>query len=439
MSRPVPPSVNEITKLIKNLTETQNPSSAIVKKEAKKVQKEWDLIGELRDFNYLPSPRKDVINGSGILLHTNLGRAPLGQKVIDRISRTLTGYVDLEIDLNTGERGGRTHYLDELATSFIPHYKTAWVNNCAAAVLLSLNTLKKTTGLDCIIISRGELVEIGGGFRVPEIMEEAGLKLIEVGTTNKTRLSDYKDALKKGEAIIGKIHPSNFTMEGFTESVSIEDLIPLAEKFECPLFFDAGTMTSDELRRLPQGITCITMSTDKTLGSTQGGLILSPPKTQKKILKNPLYRALRLDKISITALEVAFEAHAEKNERRILPLFEMLHTSTTTLNERAQEITKIELKNFRLEVAPCDASLGGGAQSENIKSLGLRLVPNENSRFSPIRIVEGLRKGSPIILATIVQNYATINLLTVLPWQMEALKSALRNLDTRIAHESSAN
>jgi L-seryl-tRNA(Ser) seleniumtransferase len=439
VSRPVPPSVSEITKLIKNLTETQNPSVAIIKKEAKKVQKEWDFIGELRNFNYLPSPRKNVINGSGILLHTNLGRAPLGQKVIERISATLSGYVDLEIDLQTGDRGGRTHYLDELATSFIPHYKTAWVNNCAAAVLLALNTLKKTTGLDRIIISRGELVEIGGGFRVPEIMEEAGLTLVEVGTTNKTRLSDYKDALKKGPAIIGKIHPSNFSMDGFTESVSIEELIPLAEKFEAPLFFDAGTMTPEELRRLPSGITCITMSTDKTLGSIQGGLLLAPQKIQKKILKNPLYRALRLDKVSLTALEVAFEAHAEKKERKTLPLFEMLHTSVSTLNERAQDILKLELKNFRLEVTVCSASLGGGAQSENINSVGLRLIPNENSRFSPIRIIEGLRQGSPIILATIVQNYATINLLTVLPWQIETLKEALRNLDTRIAHESSAN
>ncbi len=439
MSRSVPPSVSEITKLIKNLTETQNPSPAIIKKEAKKVQKEWDLIGELRNFNYLPSPRKNVINGSGILLHTNLGRAPLGQKVIERISATLSGYVDLEIDLQTGERGERTHYLDELATSFIPHYKTAWVNNCAAAVLLALNTLKKATGLDRIIISRGELVEIGGGFRVPEIMEEAGLKLIEVGTTNKTRLSDYKDALKKNDAIIGKIHPSNFSMDGFTESVPVEELIPLASKFEVPLFFDAGTMTPEELRRLPDGVTCITMSTDKTLGATQGGLLLSPQKMQKKIFKNPLYRALRLDKISLTALEVAFEALAEKKERRTLPLFEMLHTPLSTLNERAQDILKLELKNFRIEASPCNASLGGGAQFENISSLGLRLIPNENSRFGPIRIIEGLRQGTPIILATVVQNYATINLLTVLPWQIESLKEALRNLDARIAYESSAN
>ncbi len=439
MSRELPPSVNEITKLIKNLTEPQNPSVAIIKKEAKKVQKEWALIGELQNFDYIPSPRKVVINGTGILLHTNLGRAPLGQKVLERLCQSLSGYVDLEIDLSTGERGHRTRYLDELASSFIPYYKTAWVNNCAGAVLLALNTLRKATKLDRIIISRGELVEIGGGFRVPDIMEEAGLKLIEVGTTNKTRLSDYKEALKKEPGIIGKIHPSNFSMEGFTESVAIEDLKTLAEKYEVPLFFDAGTMDSNELRRVPSGMSCITLSTDKTLGSTQGGLILAPQKIQKKILKNPLYRALRLDKISLIALEVAFEAHAEKNERKVLPFAEMLNTPLDALNLRAQEFLKIEFKNFRLEAAPCAANIGGGAQGQDVPSVGIKIIPKENSKRSPIRIIDGLRQGSPIILASVVHNYATINLLTVLPWQQEPLKEALRNLDTRMAHESPSN
>jgi L-seryl-tRNA(Ser) seleniumtransferase len=443
----VPPSVHEIAKLIGRQTGDQNPSPAVTMREARKLQKRWNKLMAAGDFtkgltkdltkslNSLPGPRRPVINATGILLHTNLGRAPLGRATLERLTQVLAGYSNLEVHLHSGERGGRTAYLDALFETLAGAYKPIWVNNNAAAVLLSLNTLKKQTGLSKMIISRGELVEIGGGFRVPEIMSEAGFELIEVGTTNKTRLNDYVNALKKTKGVICSVHPSNFVMRGFAESVKPEELISVAKKFKVPLIYDAGTMTGDEMRRLQTGFDCVTVSTDKTLGSVQGGLIMAKPKLQIEILKNPLYRAFRLDKLSLTALEVAFEAHAEKTDRKTLPFSQMFYTTKDELGRRAEALqnsTRAVLKNFDLKLVDCTASVGGGAlPGEELPSIGIAVVPRHKTAGTPQKIVNVLRKGSPAVLASVVNSYATLNLLTILDWQLPEVAQALGRLDEK--------
>ncbi|MDZ4678087.1 MAG: L-seryl-tRNA(Sec) selenium transferase [Oligoflexia bacterium] len=426
-----PPSVTEIIKLLRKEAPTELPN-ALLAQEARKIQKNKLKLGPLV-FNNLPTSRRSVINGTGILLHTNLGRAPLGQAVIDRINNVLAGYTNLEMDLQTGERGGRTAYLDVLFECLNQKYKPVWVNNNAAAVLLCLSTLKKTTGLTRMIISRGELVEIGGGFRVPEIMKEAGFDLIEVGTTNKTRLEDYKNALSEAPGVICCVHPSNFVMQGFVESVEPKNLIPLCSEFKVPLLYDAGTLDADEIRKLPDGFDFVSISTDKTLGGPQGGLIMAKPDVYKSLLKNPLYRALRLDKLSLTALEVTFEAHADKTDRLVLPISQMLNTNLKTLQERVREMMKLPLQNFKLVEAFCQSSWGGGAlPGQTWESVGISIIPIKKANDQHQKITTYLRQNNPSVLASIVNGEVTINLTTVLSHQLEAVKKAIRNLDIKL-------
>lgn len=432
MTDAVPPSVSAITTEIKNkLTESPRPSPALIRNEAKRLQKRWNTISKMKNLAELPSPRRAVINGTGIFLHTNLGRAPLGDKVIDRITSIMKGYVNLELDLATGKRGGRTTYLDALFGTLVRHYEPVWVNNNAAAVLLGLNTLKKLTGFSRLVISRGELVEIGGGFRVPEIMEEAGFQLLEIGTTNKTRIVDYERILKKEKAVVCAVHPSNFVMHGFTENVKPADLINVCKTHNVPLIYDAGTMSSEQLRKLPKGFDMITLSTDKTLGGIQGGLIAAKPKIQKALLSNPFYRALRLDKISLTALEVAFEEHAEKSERQTLPLIQMMFRSQSEIKTKAFEISKNSFNTFILKVVDCQASVGGGSlPGETKPSHGLAI--ETRFKVNSQKVIQFLRQGCPAVLPSIVGGYATINMATLLPWEEPDLRDALSGLDKKL-------
>lgn len=431
------PSVTDIVKAMKEKGLSDERSEAVLTTAAKRIQKTFALSGKLEFLDFLPERKRPVINGTGILLHTNLGRAPLGQAVLARLNENLTGYTNLEMNLEKGERGGRTAYLDALFESLTEHYKPVWVNNNAAGVLLSLNTIKKMTGLSRVIVSRGELVEIGGGFRVPEIMSDSGFELVEVGTTNKTRLADFEEALQKGPAAVCRVHPSNFVIQGFVESVPPEDLIGLCKTYGAPLIYDAGTLDAEELRHLREGFDLVTLSTDKTLGGAQGGLIAAKPEIQKALLKNPFYRALRLDKMSLLALEVAFEAHADRHDRKTLPLREMLYTDPEVLRERATRIkNEIQGTAFTLEIVSCEASLGGGTwPGETRKSFGLAI----QSKMQENQIAQILRRGRPSLVISIVDGKPVINLASVPKDQLPAIATALRGLDWTLSESDLPN
>lgn len=425
-----PPSVQLLAETIQKMLPAPVPRPVRLKL-AKKIQKNWTGSVEKDHVLDLPQRRQPVINATGIILHTNLGRAPLGEAVLQRLQEVLAGYSNLEMNLATGERGSRTNYLDTLFETLTSHYKPVWVNNNAAAVLLALSSIKKRTGLSKMIISRGELVEIGGGFRVPEIMKEAGFELIEVGTTNKTTLKDYKSALKKEVAVVCCVHPSNFKIMGFTETVNPSDLISVCEKFGAPLLYDAGTLDAEEIRKLPAGFDAVTISTDKTLGAAQGGLIMAKAKFQKEILKNPFYRALRLGKLSLVALEANLEAHVEKQDRKSVPVSNLFHTDIKELHGRAEMLLKIVFKNLSLTKVSTQASLGGGSwPGETWPSVGLQITPLK--KISANHIVDRLRKQKPVVIASVQNNLAELNLASILWPDLEKLANALKTLDENL-------
>ena len=444
MLKTPPPSVLKIAELIRATSASTNLNEAIILKEAKKLQKNWAGSSPPHAYLHLPRAKKPVINGTGIILHTGLGRAPLGSHVIERINQTLSSYIDLEFDLQTGKRGKRTAYLDALFETLNSFYKPVWTNNCASAVLLTLSTLKKTGLYQSVIMSRGEMVEIGGGFRIPEIMEEAGLKILEVGTTNRTSLKDFEKALKKwGPAIVCRVSPSNFTIEGFTESVEPFKLSTLCKKYRSPLLYDAGTLNGDELKRLPKGFDFVMSSCDKTFGGPQGGLICTTIKWQKLVLENPLFRAFRLEKISLVALEAALECHAMKTDRERIPVSHMLNSNLAQLEERVSRLLeKSDYKNFNLAKVSCVGSLGGGSTAHaKLPSLGLQIRPKTDDEkrgistvsFSAANIVRRLRLGHTSLLLTVTDTFPTINLMTVFKDQDAKLLEALQHLDQTLS------
>jgi L-seryl-tRNA(Ser) seleniumtransferase len=266
---------------------------------------------------------KPVVNATGIVLHTNLGRAPLGETILREIAPLLTGYTNVEFDLDRGDRGDRNAHVAELLRYLTGAEEVAVVNNNAAALILSLHTLARDRE---VLISRGELIEIGGEFRIPDIMAAAGVRMVEVGTTNRTRLSDYEKAITSGTALIVKAHRSNFTMAGFTEEVSIGDLAALARAKKLPFLYDIGSgllrrpstvalpAEPDVRTSLAQGAALVAFSCDKLLGGPQAGVIAGKRDLVRACLRSPLMRALRVGKLTIAALAAACRGYLDEKE-----------------------------------------------------------------------------------------------------------------------------
>ncbi|MCC6277501.1 MAG: L-seryl-tRNA(Sec) selenium transferase [Oligoflexia bacterium] len=423
----LPPSVQKIVEFLK----ADNPeiAASVLKSRARELQENWTGWGAATHA-LKSEPIKKVINTTGILLHTNLGRAPLGNQLLEKVFKKMNGYSNLELDLNTGKRGSRTSYLDAVVESLIPHYSPIWVNNNAAGVLLVLSTIKKATTLQSVILSRGELVEIGGGFRIPEIMKESGFNILEVGTTNRTRLSDYEMAVSKEPAVIGCVHPSNFVIEGFTESVNPMDLIPLAQKRSVPLFYDVGSMSFQELIRIPKGFDFVMLSTDKTLGGPQGGLILARKPWDRKLKENPLYRAFRLDKLSLALLEEVFGAYSNKTDRALVPISQMLALTRNELESRLRVISSMVFKNLKIMKTRASMSFGGGSwPGESWESAALELT---SPLLSTQEITHLLRTGEPALLTTIRDEKVLMCLQTILNEDWDHFVLAIKRLDEKL-------
>ncbi len=380
---------------------------------------------------------RKVINGTGVVIHTNLGRSPLSAQMFSALEELKDGYINLELDLDHGRRGNRHDHLRPWIQSISDAEDGILVNNNAAAVLLALNTLADRKE---VIISRGQLVEIGGSFRIPEILRKAGSKLVEVGTTNRTHLKDYEEAITPRTRLILWVHTSNYKISGFTKEVSLQDLVALGKQHSIPVMADLGSgalVPIDEfgLQREPlvsevigTGVDIVTFSVDKLLGGPQGGIIAGRQVLIKKIEKNNLLRALRPDKTQILLTLQALKAFSRGSEGlNNIPVYRDMLTPVATLRKRAQMlIDKIDNANLNLSILETESQVGSGASpSEKMASVGIGI---KHSKMKAGRISSCLRANDPAIVGRITEDLFIIDLKAVREGEDASIAAALRLL-----------
>lgn len=383
-----------------------------------------------------------VINATGVIIHTNLGRSPLGAEVVKTIEAVASNYNNLEYDLTGGQRGGRAGYLEHNLAVLCGSEAATVINNGAAALVLILRHFV-TPARPKVIISRGELIQIGGGFRIPEILEAAGAELCEVGTTNKTTLSDYSRAISKQSAMILKVHRSNFFMSGFVDSPATEEIAALAKKKRIPFVEDLGsgaTMATELFagldheptpsKTLRRGVDLVCFSGDKMLGGPQAGIIAGKRKMIDQLKRNPLFRALRCDKLILAGLQatvdlqLAMQSDPSRGDDSGLPIVEMLKTPIAALRLRAEAIVA-GLADLPLSatIGSGQSRMGGGAlPRSSLESVTVDLKP-----ITPLdTFAARLRAGSPPVIGYVSGNRFKLDLRTVFPRQDAELIAALR-------------
>jgi L-seryl-tRNA(Ser) seleniumtransferase len=367
-----------------------------------------------------------VINATGIVLHTNLGRAPLAAEAVVAVTQVAAGYCNLEFDLASGRRGSRTQSVETLLTELTGAEAALGVNNGAAAILLALSAL---SGGGEVIVSRGELVEIGGGFRIPEVIRQGGARLVEVGSTNKTRIGDYRAAIGPDTRVLLKVHQSNFRTIGFTEQAELTQLVALAREHRLLVVADLGSgllhanSASAEptlQQALAAGADLVTCSGDKLVGGPQAGLILGTRAAVDRLREHPWLRALRLDKLTLAALEVTLRLHRDAPER--LPLRRMLAQSVAELQQRAERLQQL-LGCGTIE--PVEGFAGGGAMpEERISSRALALRPTAGAD----KAAGILRAAEPAVVGRIQDGSLLLDMLTVSDQELPELAEALRRI-----------
>jgi L-seryl-tRNA(Ser) seleniumtransferase len=371
-----------------------------------------------------------------VILHTNLGRAPLSEAAAAAIARTATRYSNVEYDIESGERGKRDVHTARLLAQLVGAEAAIVVNNNAAAVFLVLNTLAK--GAE-VIVSRGELIEIGDGFRIPDIMAESGAVLREVGTTNRTRIRDYERAINERTRLLLRVHPSNFRITGFTERPSLGDLVAVGQRFQLPVFEDLGSGCLADLAAsgvsepfarasCEAGAAIVSFSGDKLLGGPQAGIIAGKQEFVEKIRRNPLFRALRVDKLTIAALEVTLQAYI-RGALDEVPALRMIRMTAEEIRERttqfAERLRKSPHKDVRFEVREGFSVIGGGSTPD--QQLPTWVLAIASRRRSAAELEERLRKperGVPVI-ARIEDDSLILDLRTVLPGEEAPLVAAV--------------
>ncbi len=398
---------------------------------------------------------RPLINATGVILHTNLGRAPLAASALDHIRDTAATYSNLEFDLDTGDRGKRDVHVERLFQKLIsqnaersfappgqvgdpaPHaISTIVVNNNAAAVLLALNSLAEGGE---VIASRGELVEIGGSFRIPDVMSKSNATLREVGTTNRTRVADYEHAITDRTRLLLRVHRSNFEITGFTEQPSLEELVALARRRNLPLLEDLGSGALFDLRSvgingepgvldsLRAGVDIVTYSGDKLLGGPQAGLISGRADLVTRMRSNSLFRALRVDKLIYAALEATLLAYV-KQDHDAVPALRMMRLPKDEIARRAQAlVAQTKSPKLRLELIDGESVIGGGAAPSAV--LPTRLIAVTHGDLSADQLCARLRGFDPPIIARVEDGRVLLDLRTVFPQQDAILATALGSLD----------
>jgi L-seryl-tRNA(Ser) seleniumtransferase len=382
-----------------------------------------------------PSLRR-VINATGVILHTNLGRAPLSPAMISQLEETATRYSNLEYDIESGQRGKRDVHTSKLLAQLAGAEGAMVVNNNAAAVFLVLNTLAR--GAE-VIVSRGELIEIGDGFRIPDIMAASGATLREVGTTNRTRIRDYERAINERTKLLLRVHPSNFRITGFTERASLEDLVALGRRSQIPVYEDLGSGCIADLRAAgitepvarvscEAGASVVSFSGDKLLGGPQAGIIAGRKEVVERMRRNPLFRALRVDKLTIAALEVTLKAY-HRGAFDEIPALRMIGLPREEIARRAEQLAERLRAALPREVSVAVREgfsvIGGGSTPD--QQLATKLVALRSGRPSAAVLEQRLRKpenGVPVV-ARIEDDWLVLDLRTVLADEEAALTSAL--------------
>jgi L-seryl-tRNA(Ser) seleniumtransferase len=385
----------------------------------------------------LTSSLRPVINASGVILHTNLGRAPLSESVIAEFQRSATRYSNLEYDLAAGARGKRDVHLSRLIERLTGAESAIVVNNCAAAVLVTLAALARAGE---VVVSRGELIEIGDGFRIPEIMEQSGARLREVGTTNRTRIADYEDAINESTRLLLRVHPSNFTVTGFTEKPEVAELIALGKRRNLPVVEDLGSGCLVDLsaagineptarESIEACFSLVLFSGDKLLGGPQAGIIAGKKDLVTKVRRHPLFRALRVDKLTIAAMEATLRAclRAAWDE---IPTQQMIRASAEAVRERATNFldslrAKVNPQSAQFEIIAGHSLVGGG--STPAQSLPTYLLRVTAAHHSASQLETRLRSGAPGIpvIARIEDDRLLLDLRTVFSKEESVLAEAL--------------
>ena len=367
-----------------------------------------------------------VINATGVIIHTNLGRAPLSENARKAIFEEASRYCNLEYNLETGKRGRRGARAEHLIAELTGAESALIVNNCAAAAFLVLTVL--ASGGE-VIISRGELVEIGGDFRVPDVLAQSGAALREVGTTNRTRVSDYEKAVNENTRLFLKVHPSNYRIIGFTSAPAVSELADLAHRNDLLLYEDAGSgalfdlaeygLTDEPIisQSIVAGVDVVTFSGDKLLGGVQSGLIVGRRETVERIRKHPLYRALRVDKLIYAALEATFEAFRRENFLQEIPVLKMLSATRSELLQRTAAFADRLRENLgensalKFEIAEGNSVVGGGSAPDVQPATALLSL--KHAEFSVSKLEEILRSSKPPVITRIVEDQILIDLRTV--------------------------
>ncbi len=373
-----------------------------------------------------------VINATGVIVHTNLGRAPLSRHAALRVAEIAASYSNLELDLVGGERGDREVHAEARLRDLLGVEMTAVVNNCAAAVLLAVNTLAE--GRE-VLVSRGELVEIGGSFRIPDVVRKSGARLREVGTTNRTRIADFRSALSPETALILKVHPSNFRIVGFTEEPSLEELADLAGAAGIPLVEDQGSGLLEPLAGPAAGepdvrscllADVVTFSGDKLLGGPQAGFLAGRRIFVEAMRRNPLYRALRVDKMTLAALDTVLADHEAGRAAERVPVVRMLSIGAAEVEGRAREWARRLADSgvpFEVAIEPGESAVGGGAAPT--VGIPTAVIALAHPSLSPDTLAARLRTGTPPVVARVADGRLRLDLRTVEHEDEDRLREAL--------------
>jgi len=410
--------------------------------ETKKVDLHKEAVEKMKSLcgrDALAKVRR-VINATGVILHTNLGRAPLSEAARRAVAGEAAGYCTLEYDASTGSRGKRGGHVEELLMQLTGAEAALVVNNCAAAALLILTVLAAAGET---LVSRGELVEIGGDFRVPEVMSNSGTSMVEVGSTNRTRLEDYKRAINTNTRLIMRVHPSNYRIVGFTAAPELSELASLAHESGLVLYEDAGSGVLNDLsaygladepiisESVVAGADVISFSGDKLLGATQAGLIVGRREIVDRLRRHSLYRALRVDKLSLAALEATLEAH-RRGAFEEIPTLQMLALPAAAIEDRALRFIDLlaeagDSAGLTARKIAGESAVGGGS-GPNVQP-ATTLVALSHAKLKPDEIEHKLRNGSPPVISRIADNLVLLDLRTVDPREEPELLAALQSLN----------
>ena len=423
------PSGKQVRALVNEiLNQIKSDVSWLQKKEIQETQILQRIQKEIKSQN---KQLVSLVNATGTIIHTNLGRSVFSKSIWDAAGKKAQSYTNLEYSLETGKRGGRMEAVGILLKELTGAEDVVLVNNNAAAILLALSS---TLDQGEIIISRGELVEIGGSFRIPDIIALSGGKLKEVGTTNRTHLKDYEQAISKDTKLILKVHTSNYEIVGFKKEVDIPELKKLSIEKKIPLMEDAGTgvlkkfhyevlNSQDTVREtISKGVDILTFSGDKLLGGPQAGLILGRNKYLEKMKKHPLYRVLRVDKITMFLLEETLLLYLNNEDRENIVTQKILNQEDSLVKSRGESLLA-GLNQKKLKLVTCKSTPGGGTYPRGtLPSWAIQIEGDEN------RILQNLRNNKTPIIGRVVEGKAILDCRTILSHQLDIVKQALSEL-----------